>query len=251
MLTTVAFRTFEQRRHRPGSAYVWQLPITRYLQEFGKIDFRSPVTFFAGENGAGKSTLLEAIALSAGFSGRGGPLQPEEVRGTNTESELSHWLALRFDETLLRGYYLRNETHFDLLRDEATRAAGRNNLARGVDLMKRSHGESVFDVLGEYVDGRGLYLMDEPEAGLSVIRQMALLAEIDQAVQRGAQFLIATHSPILLGTPGAQILQFDDFGVQDVAYRDTDAYRATQEFIEAPEAVAEFLTRPELDEEDN
>ncbi|WP_246817668.1 AAA family ATPase [Corynebacterium sp. HMSC06D04] len=119
--------------------------------------------------------------------------------------------------------------------------AGRNTLPREVDLEHRSHGESVFDVLGEHIDGRGLYILDEPEAGLSVVRQMALVAEIHQAAERGAQFLIATHSPILLAVPGADIVELGDAGFERISFDAAEPVAATREFLEAPEETIKFL----------
>ncbi|WIM72168.1 AAA family ATPase [Corynebacterium suedekumii] len=104
-----------------------------------------------------------------------------------------------------------------------------------------SHGESVLSVLGDHVDGAGLYIFDEPESGLSVVRQMALVAEIQQAVQRGGQFIIATHSPIMLAVPDATIVEITEDGMVETVYDEAEAVVATREFLEDPEGTLKYI----------
>lgn len=230
--------------------YVLELPAVRHLARLESLRLTTPVTVLVGDNGAGKSTLLEAVALAAGFPAVGGPISGfrGDARGvrTGTESQLARHLILRTTAPLLRGFFLRAETQFLLLSeaDTPTARAGRNTIAPGRPLHARSHGESVLDLVAEHVDGAGLYIFDEPEAGLSAVRQMALLAEIDQAVDRGAQFIIATHSAILPAIPRATILEINDAGILPVAYDHVESVQATREFLDYPGGVVDYLTRP-------
>ena len=218
------------------SSYIRDLPVVRHLQRANELPITSPVTFFVGDNGSGKSTLIEAIAVAAGFNAEGGSLELRYATD-RTESNLHRWLTLRGRATLLRGYFLRAETHYTTV--SAYDRLPFADRARSRHLM--SHGESVLDILGDHVDGAGLYIFDEPEAGLSVVRQMALIAEIHQAVERGAQFLIATHSPILLAVPGASILEINEAGMHPIDYGDAEAVRATREFLADPQGTVDYL----------
>ena len=232
--------------HRRDGSYIWELPAVRHLDAMAWLRFQQPVTVFAGGNGAGKSTLLEAIALKSHFGAVGGRIaDPKRVLSTGTESTLHRSLEIDYTEPIHRGFYLRSETHSSMLNALGTpeEMAGRNQLAQELDLEQRSHGESLFDILGEHVDGRGLYIFDEPEAGLSVIRQMALLAEIDQAVKRGAQFFIATHSPVLMAVPHSEILEVGPEGIMRREFEETEAVSAMREFLNDVPGTVEYLTQ--------
>lgn len=227
--------------------YLLHLPAVRHLARLNALELRAPVTFLVGDNGAGKSTLVEALALALGFDATGGPLggfdPTRKPRRTGTESALHRQLVVRTAAPILRGFYLRSETHFDLVRDadDATAKAGRNTLDPRSRLQQRSHGESILDLVAEHVHGEGIYLLDEPEAGLSVIRQMALLAEIHHAAGRGAQFVIATHSPILPAVPGAQIVEINEAGLTPASFEDLESVAATREFLADPAGTARYL----------
>lgn len=214
--------------------YLVHLPAVRYLNE---LRLTQPVTFLVGDNGSGKSTLLEAIALACGFDASGGPLGGWNgtIRHTGTESNLYRHLKVRRSGPLLRGFFLRAETHFTMLTG-ADVVAG-----QPPQLLARSHGESIMDILGHHVDGAGLYLLDEPEAGLSPVRQMVLLAEIHQAVDRGAQFMIATHSPILPAVPRASIIDVGEAGLRHISYEQVEAVSATREFLTDPRGTVDYL----------
>ena len=229
---------------RMDSPWAWKLPLIKHLKTRGGMRFSHPVTLIAGDNGSGKSTFLESVALNLGFSVVGGRFgNPDAPKTTGSESALSWYIRCELDEPIMRGYYLRSETHWNLLAIESAtnEAAGRNHLDTTVDLERRSHGESIFDVLGESIDGKGLYILDEPEAGLSVVRQMALLAEIEQAVARGAQFIIATHSHIVLAARSAQIVEIGEEQVGYPAWEETEAVRATREFLVDPRAATDLI----------
>ena len=228
------------------------------------IDVSSRVLFFVGENGSGKSTLLEAIALACGFGREGGTrnfsfsTQMKSAQGEVTADEAAIDLladALRLSWTAKRqrdGFFLRAESFYNvasyldrLKREEEE--SGRRPLALssygGVSLHSRSHGESFLTLLLERFSGKGLYLIDEPEAALSASRQLALLARMRYLLDRFAetQFIIATHSPIVLAFPGAQICAFDGGEIRPIAYRDTDAYVITRRFLENPARMLDEL----------
>ncbi|WP_052844154.1 AAA family ATPase [Corynebacterium uterequi] len=226
--------------------YVAALPAVRALARGAGLAFTSRVTILTGDNGSGKSTLLEAIALKLGFDGVGGPRGgfdgTTQRAGTGTESALSFLLRARLRRPdVVGGFYLRSETHLDLAfyAESAVGRAGRTELTH--DVRRRSHGEAVLDLLGEYIRGEGIYLLDEPEAGLSVVRQLALLAEIAQAAELGAQFLICTHSPVLPALPGATVLEITEAGLVPVAFDEVESVAAMREFLDAPEDVVRFV----------
>lgn len=217
--------------------YVTRVPVVRHLLQHESLRLTSPVTCFVGDNGSGKSTLVEAIAIAAGFDAGGGPLRDRAFRGQvhPTHSPLSRWLSLRGRDIPLRGYFLRAETHYDTVTvlDTLPDAAESRH--------EMSHGESVMSILGEQINSPGLYIFDEPESGLSVVRQMALVAEIHRAVQRGAQFIIATHSPIILAIPDAAIIDITEDGLEETVYEEAEAVIATREFLEDPQGTIRYI----------
>ncbi|MDN5800469.1 AAA family ATPase [Corynebacterium casei] len=234
----------DESGQRVDSEWAWKLPLVKYIKSRGGMRFSEPVTLIAGDNGSGKSTFLESVALNLGFSVVGGRYGDSDAKKTTgTEPALSWYMLCELNEPILRGFYLRSETHMGMLENESGEKAanGRNHLDPSFDLNSRSHGESIFDILGEHVDGKGLYIFDEPEAGLSAVRQMALLAEIEQAAARGGQFIIATHSPILLGARQAQILEIGEDHVGYPTWEETEAVRATKEFFTNPRAALDLV----------
>jgi len=204
----------------PGS-YPFSIPAVRAM---GLLVPHPDVTFFVGENGAGKSTVLEAIAVALGLPAEGGT---RNVNRTQQEvSPLHRVLRLAKGWRQPRAsYFLRAESLFNVFSylDELGPASAPS-------LHLRSHGEAFLAVLQNFRRD-GLYLLDEPEAALSPNRQMAALALIDKLVKEGCQFIIATHSPILLAYPNAKILSFDAGGIAEVAYEDTEHYAITRDFL--------------------
>ncbi|TYR20369.1 AAA family ATPase [Corynebacterium urealyticum] len=245
MRSTLPLRAIRLRHVlREPRSWVHQMPVVTDLRERGRLEFPSPVTVLSGENGVGKSTLLEALALKLGFGATGGRLDdPFKQSSTGTESPLVHDLVADLSQPLLRGYFLRAESHLTqvLHNQSPMEAAGRNRLEADWDITARSHGESIFDIFHEYIDGAGLYLLDEPEAGLSTIRQMALLGQIAEEVRQGAQFVIATHSPILMAFPGTTIYEIGDRGIRTTALEQTEAFTALAEFFADPHGTVDFL----------
>lgn len=207
-------------------AYPYNIPAIR---ELGQVAFHPDITFLVGENGAGKSTLLEAIALALGFSREGGT---RNFNLSTAQSESSLHAALKLSQGFRKpadGYFLRAESFYNVatFMDSVGYLKGYG----GKSLHVRSHGEAFMTLLTDKFRGKGLYLLDEPEAALSPSRQLAALRLIRELIDDTSQFIIATHSPILLAYPGAKILQFDGSGITDVAYEDTEHFAITRDFL--------------------
>ena len=209
------------------------------IRDVEEIRFRNPVTFFVGENGSGKSTLLEAVAISYGFNPEGGT-RNYSFSTYDSHSEL--YEALRLSKGARRaksGYFLRAESFYNVATKEEEYSSGPGG--NPLHLHERSHGESFLAMVQSQFRADGIYLLDEPEAALSPQRQLTLLLEIDRCVKGGSQFLIVTHSPILLGFPGAEILSFDNGKIHPIAYEDTDSYQITSMFINDRERLLRQL----------
>jgi len=202
------------------NAYPFTIPAVR---DMGVIAPHADVTFFVGENGAGKSTILEAIAVALGLPSEGGSRNVN--RAQQDVSPLhAHLKLVKGFRKPADAYFLRAESLFNVF--TYLEEVG----SPGPRLHLRSHGEAFMDVMLAFKRG-GLYLLDEPEAALSPNRQLAALSAIDQLVKQDCQFIIATHSPILLSYPGAKILQFDGSGISEVAYEDTEHFAVTRDFL--------------------
>jgi predicted ATPase len=213
--------TIDPRADLDFDRYPFNIPAVRAM---GVLEPHPDVTFFVGENGAGKSTLLEAIAVALGMPAEGGT---RNVHRTQQEVSPLH-RVLR----LVKGwrqpraaYFLRAESLFNVFTYLDELGPG-----GGPSMHLKSHGEAFLEVLQGFRRD-GLYLLDEPEAALSPNRQLAALALIDRLVKEGCQFIIATHSPILLAYPNARILCFDAGGIAEVAYEDTEHYAVTRDFL--------------------
>ncbi len=208
------------------------------LRDVEKIEFQSPVSLFVGENGTGKSTLLEAIAVAHGFNPEGGT--KNYVFSTyDSHSELCD--AIRIAKGYRKekwGYFLRAESFYNVATQEEKYA----DIAHpSMQYHKKSHGESFLDLAQDNIKPNGLYLLDEPEAALSPQRQLTLLTQIYKCANDGAQFIIATHSPILLGIPNAQIFCFDNGKIHTCTYEETDSYKITEMFINNRQSLLQKL----------
>lgn len=209
----------------------------------GEVTFRNPVTFFVGENGSGKSTLLEAIAVAYGFNPEGGT-KNYSFSTYDSHSELCDVMRLSKGAGRAKsGYFLRAESFYNVAtkEEEYSRGPGGNPM----HFHKMSHGESFLAMVKNNFRSEGVYLLDEPEAALSPQRQLAFLMEIDRCVKGGSQFIIVTHSPILLGFPGAELLDFDDGPVHPIEYEETDSYLITSLFINDREGLLRRLIEEE------
>lgn len=212
----------------PDHSYLHEIAALRTLTS---LEFDRSITFFAGENGTGKSTLLEAVAVASGFNPEGGTLN---YRFSTYDETFDLSRAMRLVRGVKRptsGFFFRAESFFNLSTkaEEYDREIYRPSFG-DKDLHKQSHGESFLSFFQTF-DRAGLYIMDEPEAALSPQRQLTLLIHIIEMAEKGAQFIIATHSPILLGAPGSRILSFDGEEIHPCDYEDTESYRITKMFI--------------------
>lgn len=204
-----------------------------------RIGFGHSVTFFVGENGSGKSTLLEAIAIACGFNPEGGT-RNYSFSTYDSHSELCNAIrSVRGVRRIGWGYFLRAESFYNVatMEEEYSRGPG----GRPQHFHERSHGESFLALVQNSFKPGGLYILDEPEAALSPQRQLTLLMEIDRCAKEGAQFIIVTHSPILLGLPDAEILSFDGGAIHPCTYEETDSYQVTEMFINNREQLLRRL----------
>ena len=237
--------------HEPNELYLTGLKIkwdriehNSYLRKIAAIKsldelaFRSPVTFFVGENGSGKSTLLEAIAVAYGFNPEGGTLN-YSFSTYDSHSELHDAVRLiRSFNKAKWGYFLRAESFYNVATAEEEYSK-----IQGIPqhYHEKSHGESFLSVIQKNFNQNGLYILDEPEAALSPQRQLTLLLEMSKCVKNNSQFIIVTHSPILLGYPNADILSFDEGEIQPINYEDTQSYQITKMFINDRKQILRHL----------
>jgi predicted ATPase len=205
--------------------YPFTIPAIRKLRT---LDLDPRITFLLGENGSGKSTLIEAIAIAAGFNAEGGS---KNFNFATRRSESDLWRCLRLiknPRTPTTGYFLRAESFFNVATEIENLGVDH---AYGGSLHEKSHGESFLALVENRFGPEGLYILDEPEAALSPSRQLVLLRHMHLLIQDGSQFLIATHSPILLAFPGALLYQLSETGIEKVEYEETEHYRLTRDFL--------------------
>ncbi len=192
------------------------------------------VTFFVGENGSGKSTLLEAMAVAYGLNPEGGTAN-YAFRTHDSHSALHEGIEM------MRGplrpwstFFLRAESFYNVASKAGDYGQAYHNPATGrrAQLHEMSHGEAFLGFIQDCSKENGLYFLDEPEAALSPSRQLTLLYEMHQLAEHGSQLIVASHSPILLGLPGAQIVSFDGDRLQTITYEETESYQVTKLFID-------------------
>nr|WP_270855133.1 AAA family ATPase [Longibaculum muris] len=212
----------------------------RYIDSLCQLDelkLEKNVTFFVGENGSGKSTLLEAIAIASGFNAEGGT-RNYYFSTYETHSELCQAMTIvKGWRKISWGYFLRAESFYNVATKEMEYADSRHPSKK---YHEKSHGESFLALVQNNFKPNGLYLLDEPEAALSPQRQLTLLVEMNKLSKLGAQFIVVTHSPILLGLPDAQIYSFDHY-VHEIEYEETDSYQITEMFINNRNQLLEKL----------
>ena len=213
---------------------------TESINSISELQFANPITFFVGENGSGKSTLLEAIAIAAGFNPECGS-KNYHFSTHDTHSELYNAMQLiRGYRKEKWGYFLRAESFYNVASQEEKYGG-----IFSERYHEKSHGESFLELAKSTFTPNGLYLLDEPEAALSPQRQLSLLIEINKCAKNGSQFIIVTHSPILLGIPNADIYSFDDGPIHSCSYEDTSPYRITKMFINNKENLLRRLLADE------
>jgi len=226
--------------------YPFSLPAIRHLD---CLQLHPKVTFIVGENGSGKSTLLEAIAVAFGFNAEGG------TRNFGFGTRASHSVLhqyLRLSKGFRRpsdGFFLRAESYFNLATeierlDEGMGGPPIIDAYGGKSLHEQSHGESFLALIMHRFRGKGFYVLDEPEAALSPQRQLTLLSRIHQLVNDGSQFVITTHSPIVMAYPDATIYACSGSGIEAVRYEDTEHFQVMHDFLANPKRMLDILLAP-------
>jgi predicted ATPase len=238
------------RRLEDRDTFPFNVPAVAGIEQL-RLD--QPVTLLAGENGTGKSTILEAIAAAIGFGEQGGefsrlgelPAVPRNVLDERNVPLLAPVLSATKPRN---GYFLRAESFFNVAEfiDSGDRFAPDLSLYGDVPLHAQSHGESFLALAANRFGAEGIYLLDEPEAALSVTGALALLAIVTRAAGSGAQFVIATHSPVLLAAPAARVYELDETGVSNPGYDDLQSIRQMRGFLDAPERyLRQILVDPD------
>ena len=231
---------FEREEVKDFSKYPFNIEVIKNLEE---LEFTSPVTFLIGENGIGKSTLIEAIALSLGLPAEGGT-ENFQYNTKNTVSELHKYLRIYTYNHPKMKFFLRAESfyNFSTEQERLIDENGFHNLERvyGGRLHECSHGEAFLKLVKNKFTDHGLYILDEPEAALSPQRQLSLLYLIDKLAKEGSQFIIATHSPILISYRDGKILDLNN-NFQETEYKDTDIYSLYKMYIDNPDTMQKRL----------
>ena len=265
-LKSITIRDFNSR---DKDEFPFSLEIVRSLRE---IEFRSPVTFLVGENGSGKSTLLEAIACAV-ESITVGSESVKTDKSLAALRKLAQYFRLAWTKRTRKGFFLRAEDFFGYaksmrqtkeefqqeLENIQEEYKGRSKYAAALasmpfhgqlaDMERRygegldsySHGESFLTLFQSRFVPDGLYLLDEPEAALSPMRQLSFIAALKQMVGQNSQFIIATHSPIILAFPDAQILFFNDGRIREVKYAQLEHVQLTKDFLNNPDSFLRHL----------
>lgn len=227
-------------------SYLNGIAAVRYLKDNGRLTLHAGVTMLVGENGTGKSTLLEGIAVAFGFNPEGGS-RNYSFSTNDTHSPLGDKLLLTKSDYPEDGFFLRAEslynaaTYLEELDEIKTFAPPLAPAYGGKSLHCQSHGESFLSIVQNRFRGNGLYILDEPEAALSPKRLLTLMTEIDRLVKHNSQLIIATHSPILMAFPGAEILELSESGISPVKYTETEHYVITRRFLENTEQMLKYL----------
>ena len=231
----------------PDGNYLKRLPVVENLIRRGGIHFNKNVTFIIGENGVGKSTLIEAIAVAMGFNPEGGTVNFNFATKA-THSNLHNYMTIgRGFRRQKDGFFLRAESFYNVASNiddmDAEPGIGGCIISSygGISLHQQSHGEGFMALVENRFWGNGLYILDEPEAALSPTRLMRLMCYMKKLENQDSQFIISTHSPILMTYPGAEILEITEKGIQSVNYKDTEHFLITKRFMDAPEKILEDL----------
>ena len=241
-----SFSTLDIREIRidediPKTDYYASLPaVKQTIREHG-ISLTKPITFFIGENGIGKSTLIEAIAVAAGFNPEGGTRNYNFSTADSHSSLHEHIHLVRGIDRHYDGFFLRAESFYNAasyLDSMDSKVLGSYG---GTSLHKLSHGESFLALVENRFSPDGLFILDEPEAAISPMRMLRLMADIYDLAKRGAQFIVSTHSPILITLPESDIIQFSEKGLERVKYQETEHYQVTRNFLANPDRMLRIL----------
>lgn len=231
----------------PIENYLGNLPVVKNLRGMDGIRLSRNVTFLIGENGVGKSTLIEAIAVAMGFNPEGGTVN-FNFSTRESHSDLYNYLIISRGYKKQRdGFFLRAESFYNVASNidelDEDLKGGRPIIENygGISLHKQSHGEGFMALVENRFRGNGLYILDEPEAALSPIKLMRLMCHMQELVQENSQFIISTHSPILMTFPNAEVLEITKDGISSVNYKDTEHFMITKRFMDAPEKMIESL----------
>ena len=231
---SIDYRALYKALDECDDEYLLDIPTVKQLMK-ERLKFSSRVTFLVGENGVGKSTLIEAIATALNFNAEGGD-RTTIFKTEETHSVLGKCTDVARGGHPTDGFFLRAESFYNV-----TSYLESVDATRYGRLHKQSHGESFLALVSNRLDGNGLYIFDEPEAALSPSRLMTLLCYMYELEKTNSQFIISTHSLILMSYPGAEIFELSDKGIKKIAYKDTEHYRITKSFIDKPEIMYKHL----------
>lgn len=220
------------------SNYLNELAVVRHLINNNRLYFSSDVTFLVGENGSSKSTLIEAIAVAYGYNAEGGS-RNFNFSNKNSHSDSSEKITISSKNRPKDGFFLRAESFYNVA-SNIDEIQAKHNYG-GVSLHNLSRGESFLALVQERFWGNGLYILDEPKSALSPMKILTLMAEMDRLVKNNSQFIIATHSPILMAFPNALIYEITENGIKKTNYKDTEHYQITKNFLENPERMLKYL----------
>ncbi|HDK7137660.1 TPA: AAA family ATPase [Clostridium botulinum] len=237
-------RYVELCRERIGSFSEYPYCLSA-IKDLSRIEFHPKVTYIVGENGTGKSTILEAIAIACGFNPEGGT-RNFNFSTKDTHSDLYKNLKLvRGVKRPYDGFFLRAESFYNVATniDEIYEIDALDPYG-GVSLHSQYHGESFLSVIRNRFSGNGLYILDEPEAALSPSRQMSMLVIMHELIKKNSQFIISTHSPIIMSYPDSIIYELRD-GIKEVMYKETEHYKITRNFLDKPEKMLKVLLSEE------
>ena len=237
-----SFSTLDIREIRidadiPQTEYYASLPAVRQIILEHGIPLTKPITFFVGENGIGKSTLIEAVAVAAGFNPEGGTRNYSFSTVDSHSSLHAHIHLVRGIGRHFDGFFLRAESFYNAASYLDSMDSDVLGSYGGTSLHKLSHGESFLALVENRFSPDGLFILDEPEAAISPMRMLRLMADIHDLAKRGAQFIISTHSPILITLPESDIIQFSD----NVRYQETEHFQLTRDFLANPDRMLRIL----------
>ena len=230
----------------PMGEYYATLPAVQAIWREHGLNFTKPVTFLVGENGVGKSTLIEAIAVASGFNPEGGTIN---FNFSTSDSHSTLYRYLKPGRGYRRnkdGFFLRAETFYNAATylDEIEQSSSHPfGSYGGISLHKQSHGESFLALAENRFSKNGLYLLDEPEAALSPMRLLRLMVTIHELAKGGAQFIISTHSPILMTLPDSDLIQFTEDGLEHTTYRETEHFQITLAYLGNPDRMLRELLK--------